>query len=125
MQMRFIPLLRCSIPVAAALVAGCAASVPRPEQQLQLTQTAISEAEGADARTVAPVLLNSAQNKLLDAREAMDREDYRQALWLLQEAEVEAELAQAKALTADARRAVEELERNIDDLRERIGSARG
>lgn len=108
---------------AAALVAGCATAYPKPTQQLESTQAAIAAASGANARDTAPVLLNSAQNKLLEAQEAIDAEAYRKATWLLQEAEAEAELARAKAQTAATRQAVQELEKSIEDLRRRIENA--
>lgn len=108
---------------AVALLAGCATAYPKPTQELEAAQAAIAAAEGANARDVAPVVLNSAQNKLLEAQEAIDAEAYRKATWLLQEAEAEAELARAKAQTAATRQAVKELEKSIEDLRQRIDNA--
>ncbi len=105
------------------LLAGCASNVPRPDGQLQVTEAAISSADGADARQAAPVLLNSAQDKLLEARAAIDREEYKTATWLLEDAEVEAKLAQAKAETAETQRAVNELQESIENLQQQLRGA--
>jgi len=108
--------------VSVLMLAGCAANVPRPDGQLQVTEAAIAAAEGADAREAAPILLNSAQDKLLEARTAIDREQYKTATWLLEDAEVEAKLAQAKAETAETQRAVNELQKSIENLQEQLNN---
>lgn len=109
--------------LAIALLSGCGAKFARPNSQLDTTEAAITAAESANAREAAPVLLNSAQNKLLDAREAIDKKQYKQATWLLEDAEAEANLANAKAKTNDTRQAVAELEDNINSLRERVNNS--
>lgn len=106
--------------LATALLGGCASEYARPDNQLNSTESAITAAESANAREAAPVLLNSAQNKLLDAREAIDKEQFKKATWLLEDAEAEANLAKAKAQTEDTRQAVSELEDSIDSLREKV-----
>ena len=108
--------------LSAVMLAGCASGVARPDGQLQVTEAAIAAAEGADAREAAPVLLNSAQDKLLEARSAMDNENYKTATWLLEDAEVEAKLAQAKAKTAETQRAVDELQKSIESLQDQLNS---
>lgn len=106
--------------LGALMLAGCASNVTRPDGQLQVTEAAITAAEGADARQAAPVLLNSAQDKMQEARNAMDREEYKSATWLLEDAELEAKLAQAKAQTAETQRAVSELQKSIETLQEQL-----
>lgn len=122
--MQDIPRSGLALIAAASLLwlAGCASSYPRPTEQLSETEAALSSADGANARQAAPVLLNSAQGKLADAREAIDREDYRKATWLLEDAEVEADLAKAKAETAKTQRAVDELQDSIESLQEKLDS---
>lgn len=101
---------------------GCASKIPRPDGQLQVTEAAIAAAEGAKAREAAPILLNSAQDKLLEARKAIDNEQYKTATWLLEDAEIEARLAEAKAQTAQSRRAVDELQKSIESLQRQLNN---
>lgn len=96
---------------------GCAGPGPRPDSQLQWAETSIQQAEATDARQFEPVLLNQAQNKLADARELIDREEYRQAERLLEQAAVDAQLAGARSETEKARRAVAEINSSIERLR--------
>lgn len=109
--------------LAVALLSGCASEFARPDNQLNATESAITAAESANARDAAPVLLNSAQNKLLDARDAINKEQFKKATWLLEDAEAEANLAKAKAQTDDTRQAVAELESSIDSLRDRVNDS--
>lgn len=104
-----------------ALLAGCAGGkFTKPTNQLADTREAISEAEGADARQYVPLLLSEAQDKLVNAREAIDKEQYREATFLLEKAEQDARYARAQAVTAETAAALEELQKNIRALRARI-----
>ena len=122
MQNRLRTSMTVGMALGAVTLVGCASSVPRPDDQLAATEAAIAAAEGADARETAPVLLNSAQEKLLEARTKMSNEQYRSATWLLEDAEVEANLAQAKAKTAETQRAVTELKKSIQTLQEQLNN---
>lgn len=104
----------------AATLAACAGPGPRPDSDLQLATGSITQAEAADARQFEPVLLNEAQNKVADARELIDREEYREAERLLEQAAVDAQLAGARSETEKARRAVEEINANIENLRRQL-----
>ncbi|MBD3641640.1 MAG: DUF4398 domain-containing protein [Marinobacter sp.] len=109
-----------SILGLAATLAACAGPGPRPDSDLQLATGSITQAEAADARQFEPVLLNQAQNKVADARELIDREEYREAERLLEQAAVDAQLAGARSETEKARRAVEEINANIENLRRQL-----
>lgn len=100
-----------------AVLIGCAGPGPRPDSQLQWAETSVQQAEATNARKFEPVLLNQARNKLADARELIDREEYRQAERLLEQAAVDAQLAGARSETEKARRAVEEINASIERLR--------
>jgi hypothetical protein len=108
----------------AIAVAGCAGSVEPPTGQKQTAESSIQQAVSADARNFEPVLLNQAQNKLADAEELMDVEmteaNYQRASYLLEQASVDAQLAGARADTAKAKQAVNEINRNIESLRQRM-----
>jgi len=104
----------------AVFVGGCASSVERPDNQLQAAESSIQQAVSSDARDFEPVLLNRAQNKVADAQELIETENYRQAARLLEQASVDAQLAGARSDTAKAQQAVEEINGNIETLRQRL-----
>lgn len=99
---------------------ACAGPGPKPDSELQTAESSVRQAESADARKFEPVLLNQAQNKVADARELMDQEQYRKAERLLNEAAVDAQLAAARSETEKARRAVAEINRSIDELQDQL-----
>jgi len=104
----------------AVVVGGCASSGERPDGQMRAAESSIQQAVSADARDFEPVLLNQAQNRVADAEELIEREEYREAGRLLEKASVDAQLAQARSDTAKAKQAVEEINSNIEALRQRI-----
>lgn len=104
----------------AVALGGCASSVERPDGKLKTAESSIQQAVSSDARKFEPVLLNEAQNKVADAEELIEKENYREAGRLLEQASVDAQLAGARSDTAKARQAVEEINRNIEALRQRM-----
>lgn len=104
------------------LLTACAGQGPRPDSQLLTAASAIEQAEATQARLHEPVLLNQAQNKVADARELIDAEEYDRARLLLEQATVDAQLAGARSETAKARQAVDEINRNIESLRMQMDS---
>lgn len=104
------------------ILAGCASQGPRPDSELLTAASAVEQAEASQARQYEPVLLNDAQNKIADARELVDREEYDRARTLLMQAEVDAQLAGARSETAKAQQAVEEINKNIEQMRMQIES---
>jgi len=104
----------------ALVMGGCASSGERPDGQLQTAESSIQQAVSSDARDFEPVLLNQAQNRVADAEELIEQEKYIEAERLLEKASVDAQLAGARSDTAKAEQAVEEINRSIESLRERI-----
>lgn len=105
-----------------AFLAGCSSQGPRPDSELLTAASAVEQAEASQARQFEPVLLNSAQNKIADARELVDREEYDRARTLLLQAEVDAQLAGARSETAKAQQAVEEINKSIEQMRMQMDS---
>ncbi len=105
------------VMATAVLLTACASQGPKPDSQLLTAASAIEQAEATQARQYEPVLLNQAQNKMADARELIEREEYDRARLLLEQATVDAQLAGARTETAKARQAVEEINKNIESLR--------
>lgn len=106
--------------VLALALGGCASPGERPDADMQSAESALQQAVAADARQYEPVMLNDAQNKVADAKGLIEKEQYQSAERLLEQATVDAQLAGASAETAKARQAVEEVNRNIEALRQRI-----
>lgn len=106
----------------SATIAACAGPGPKPDSELQTAQAAVQRAEASDAREFNPVLLNDARNKIADAEQLMEGEDYREARRLLEQAELDARLAGARSETDKAEQAVEEVNDSIDKLRQRLNS---
>lgn len=107
----------------ALALGGCASPGESPDAELQSAESAIKQATAADARQYEPILLNNAQNKVADAKGLIAKEEYKSAGRLLEQASVDAQLAGARADTAKARQAVEEVNRNIEALRQRINQS--
>lgn len=116
--MNVIPHIRQAAIVLGCVtfLAGCAGKVPKPDSQMNAARTAIEQAEAADARQYEPVLLNQATNKIVDARERIDKKEYDKATILLEQAEVDARLAEARSETKKSRDTAEEVTRSIDAL---------
>ena len=104
----------------ALIIGGCASPGERPDADLNNAQNSIQEAVSADAREYEPILLNDAQNKVADAENLIDQEKYVEAERLLEQAAVDAQLAEARSDTAKARQAVKEINDNIESLRQQI-----
>jgi hypothetical protein len=97
---RFRALL-ASLALAVAL-GGCA-SVPPPDDSMNLAQNQLQAAREAGAADYAPVDLGFAQDKFQQAQAAMAARKYADAAALAGESEADAELARAKARLAAAR----------------------
>ncbi|PXX90297.1 hypothetical protein DIT71_12415 [Marinobacter vulgaris] len=104
----------------AVVIGGCASSAERPDGDMRTAESAIQQAVSSDARKFEPVLLNQAQNKVADAEELIEQEKYIEAERLLEQASVDAQLAGARSDTAKAKQAVEEINGNIESLRQRM-----
>ena len=101
------------------VMASCASTRP-PTDELARSQAAINQAEQVGARDYAPLELREAKKKLDEARQLLERKDYERATRRAHEAEVDAELAEAKTLSGKAQKAVKELKESIKTLKEEI-----
>ena len=108
------------IGCAAVLMAGCASSGPKPTEQIAVSKSAVANAEAAGGNEYAPVEMRTAQDKMDRAHRAMDKEDYVNARWLAEEAQVDARLAEKKAQSAKAQKAAIVMGDDIRVLRDEI-----
>ncbi len=107
------------IGLAAAVMAGCA-GVPAPTEQIAVSKAAVANAAGAGGPEFASVEMRAAQEKLNGADQAMAAQDYERARWLAEQAQIDAQLAVAKARSAKARQAANALQEDSRVLREEL-----
>ncbi len=111
--------------ILALLVASVTAcsSIPAPDTEMALSDSAVKDAELAGAREYAPLELRRAHEKFANANNALRDEDYASAKHWSEQALVDAELAEAKSYSEKSRIALEELRSNIDLMRKEISHA--
>jgi hypothetical protein len=107
------------IGLAAAVMAGCA-SVPAPTEQIAVSKAAVANAVDAGGPEFASAEMRTAQEKLDRANQAMAAQDYERARWLAEQAQVDAQLAAAKARSAKAQKAAYALQEDSRVLREEL-----
>ncbi len=88
-------------------------------------QTAVQSAEAADAATYAPVELNTAKRNLTSASGALDRRNWEDSAMSAEKAEVDANLASARAREKRATAAMSEIEASVETLRREINRSGG
>ena len=107
--------------LALPLLTACASRPPAPNEELAVARSAISSAEDAGARDYAELDLRRAQKKIEQARVASQNDNFREALQMAEQAEIDARYAAFRARSERANDAVEELERGIAELRAEVG----
>jgi hypothetical protein len=107
------------IAVAVVVASGCA-STPPPTADLALSDAAVAHAASAGAVEAAPADMRSAREKLDRANLAMTTKDYDSARMLARESLVDAQLAERKAESAQARKAAMAVQEDTRVLREEI-----
>ncbi|MGH7782994.1 MAG: DUF4398 domain-containing protein [Candidatus Binatia bacterium] len=102
---------RLCLWVAASLtfLYGCSMLEKPPTETLAQAEMGVRAAREARADELAPVDLRSAREKLEKSKEAMAAKRYDEARRLAESAQVDAELAEAKAEAVIVRRAAEEI----------------
>jgi hypothetical protein len=120
-------LLSLGVPfvLAALSVAGCSTVSP-PKDSVAAADLAVKEANKSKAPQYSPLELRKAMDKLDEAKRAMTKKEYVQARRLAEEALVDAQLAEAKAASEDARRTASDVRQSLETLRrEAERSSRG
>ena len=114
------------VPVSlsgAVLLAALACATNAPTEKVEVAEAAVESADTRGAAADAPLELRLARDKLDRARIAMADEKYVAARRLAEEAEVDAQLAEAKAQSAAALKSAREMRDSIDSLREEADRA--
>lgn len=110
------------LAIAAALaMSGCASHMQAPATaSVAVSQAAVDSAVGAGGAEFAPVEMQSARDKLMQAQKAMASKDYDRANDLALQAQADAKLAQGKANSEKARKVADALQTDIHVLREEL-----
>jgi len=107
------------------LVLGACATV-RPDAAIfESAERAIKAAEAAGGDEFAPVEMRFAREKLQSARKGLEKEKYQVSVYLVEESEINAELAIEKSRTAKSRRLVNEMRKSNEELEARLHDTYG
>jgi hypothetical protein len=107
------------IGLLSVVFVSCAA-FPPPTEQIAVSKVAISNANNAGGNEFASAEMRAAQDKLDRAVQAMTAEDYKNAKLLAEQAQVDAQLATAKAGSAKAQKAADTVQEDSHILRKEI-----
>ena len=99
------------------LITACATPKPAPNS-LEDAEEGIEAAVQIGAEEHSPVELRFAREKLQEARKGMEHKSYEKAIYLIEQSEINSELAIAKTRAAIARGKVTEAARENEILRE-------
>lgn len=104
--------------VTCTIGTGCATQPPPPIEQITKARTLIEQADKSDAQRYAAADLQRAHDELGNAERAVNDRKYADARRYAEDAQVDAELASARASSGEAQRAAQEVNRSIDSLRQ-------
>lgn len=99
---------------------GACSVQPKPNTAMIHAQSTVAQAQNADTRQYAAVDLNNAVTKLQAATDANTKGKYEQADKLAEEAQVDAQLAMAKAQAAKAREAAMQVRKSNEALQDQV-----
>ena len=123
--MRHNPPMRIPVFIIfTILLASCTTVKPAPDA-FNDAEEAIEAAKRAGAEEHSPVELRFAREKLAEARKGMEVKQYDKSIYLIEQSEINSELAIAKSRTAVVRAKVSEQARENEILREDFESTYG
>ena len=111
---------RICVALLPLMLSACA-SDPAPNEQLRLTEQALSQAKALGISAEQSASLRLAEEKLALAQAAMQDEDYKQARVHAEQAELDARLDEAEHLTEKSQQQLAELSNAINRLRKQLG----
>lgn len=119
--MSLSPLLRtAAAAVALGALAACS-STPKPTDEMAVSRASLDRiAAMPEVAANAPVELQRARDKWLQAQRAMDHKDYKEARRLATEAEADARLAESRAEAVDSARTLQQVQGSIRSLQQEI-----
>ncbi|MBK5342812.1 MULTISPECIES: DUF4398 domain-containing protein [Pseudomonas] len=108
--------------MAVLALAGCA-NDPAPNEQMRLTEQAITQAKAVGATAEEMPEMKLAEDKFNRAKGNMADESYKNARMRSEQAELDARLAEAKVLTQKSEEQLNVLNTRIIRLRKQLGDA--
>ena len=124
-RMRHNPPMRILVVIIfTLLLASCTTVKPAPDA-FNDAEEAIEAAIRAGAEEHSPVELRFAREKLAEARKGMEVKQYDKSIYLIEQSEINSELAIEKSRTAEIRANVSEQTRENEILREDFESTFG
>jgi PBP1b-binding outer membrane lipoprotein LpoB len=110
-----------SLLLFAALITGCASDPgPKPEEERQAAYSAVRSADNAGAMDVESGMMNTAREKLERAQVLMEAQRYPEAKRMLDQAALDARLAESRTRTQQVRNELGDLQASIDSLRSNL-----
>ena len=122
-KMQHLYFIMVIIALTSLLAGGCATTRFTREtatSKISEGEKAVSIAQESNASIDAPVELAVAQDKLTEARTALEKEHYKTATRLAEEASVDADYARVKALSEKSKKATEKSRENVNTLRNEV-----
>ena len=108
--------------MAVLALAGCA-NDPAPNEQMRLTEQAITQAKAVGATADELPEMKLAEDKFNRAKGNMTEESFKNARMRAEQAELDARLAEAKVLTQKSEEQLNVLNTRIIRLRKQLGDA--
>jgi len=102
------------------LLGACQSNAQRPDTLAVQARESVKKAESAGAAQKAPLALRDADQYLSKADEAIEEKDYEEAQFLLEKSMINSELAIARSNAVDAKKAAEEINKNLNTLQNEI-----
>jgi len=116
------PWIAGSLLCGALGVSACASAQP-PVASLSRAESAVRQASESNASQYAPLELQSARERLGEARLALDAREYERAHRLAEQALADARLAEARAEVESSRQTARDLRLSIEALRDEVARA--
>jgi hypothetical protein len=115
-----------AILIALFCLTLAACTTTRPDAAIfDAAEQAILAAEAAGGDEFAPVEMRFAREKLESAKKGLEKEKYDVSVYLVEESEINAELAIEKSRSAKSRRRVNELRKSNEELEARLHATFG
>jgi len=99
---------------------GCGGKMAAPTEKIAIGERAISGARDSNAIVNAPLDLRLSEDKLVEAKAAIAKEEYEKAARLADEAALDADVARARTRAVNAKKISSEMRESIDAMRKEI-----
>ena len=106
--------------IAVTALSACSSQGPKPDDALVRAKSAVDQAATAGSAQYAAVDLNNAVTKLQGANEAETKGNYKQARYLAEESQSDAELALAKTQAAKADEGAKQVQKGNQALQNQV-----